>query len=58
MDTLQQIIVQETTASEKRSLAQYGSGIIPDRQVEVIYDDLTVEEKAVYDAFIELIKSK
>jgi hypothetical protein len=58
METLQQIVVQETTAPYVRSLAQYGTGIIPDRQIEVIYDDLSVEDKAVYDAFIELIKSK
>jgi hypothetical protein len=58
MENLQQIVVQETTAPYKRSLAQYGIGFIPENQIEVIYNDLTVEEKAIYDAFIDMIKTK
>lgn len=58
MDNLQQIVVQETTAPYKRALAQYGTGFIPESQVEVIYDDLTAQEKAVYDAFVNMIKTK
>lgn len=58
MDNLQQIVVQETTAPYKRALAQYGTGFIPENQVEIIYDDLTTEEKTVYDAFIDMIKTK
>lgn len=58
MNDLQQIVVQETTAPYKRALAQYGTGMIPESQVEVVYDDLTAQEKAVYDAFIDMIKSK
>ncbi len=58
MNDLQQIVVQETTAPYKRALAQYGTGMVPESQVEVVYDDLTAPEKAVYDAFIDMIKSK
>jgi hypothetical protein len=58
MENLQQIVVQETTASYKRALAQYGTGFIPETQIEVIYDNLTDEEKIIYDAFVEMIKAK
>jgi|688.fasta_scaffold1124987_2 hypothetical protein len=58
MDNLQQIVVQETTAPYKRALAQYGTGFIPETQVEVIYDDLSASEKVVYDAFVDMIKTK
>ncbi len=58
MNTLQQIVVQETTSDQKRSLAQYGEGIMPEVQKEIIYSELTTEEKAIYDAFINMIKSK
>lgn len=58
MNDLQQIVIQETTAPYKRALAQYGTGFMPETQVEVKYEDLNVTEKAVYDAFIEMIKTK
>ena len=58
MENLQQIVVQETTTEEKRALAQYGEGIMPDIQKEIIYSELNEQEKGVYDAFIEMIKSK
>lgn len=58
MENLQQIVVQETTAPYKRALAQYGKGFMPETQIEVIYDNLTDEEKIVYDAFIIMIKAK
>ena len=58
MNDLQQIVVQETTAPEKRALAQYGAGFIPETQVEIKYEDLDVTEKAVWDAFVDMIKTK
>jgi hypothetical protein len=58
MNNLQQIVVQETTAPYKRALAQYGEGIMPESQKEIIYSELTTSEKAIYDSFIEMIKSK
>ena len=58
MGPLQQIVVQETTSEDRRALAQYGEGIMPDTQKEIIYSDLTVEEKLIYDSFIEMIKTK
>lgn len=58
MENLQQIVVQETTAPYKRAIAQYGTGVMPDSQIEVLYDNLTDEEKIVYDAFVEMIKTK
>jgi len=58
MENLQQIVVQETTADEVRALAQYGSGIMPEKQVMVIYSELSDSEKAIWDAFVTMIKSK
>lgn len=58
MDNLQQIVVQETTAPFVRALAQYGTGFIPETQIEVVYDELNAQEKAIWDAFVTMIKSK
>lgn len=58
MDNLQQIVVQETTAPFVRALAQYGTGFIPETQVEVVYSDLDEQDKATWDAFVAMIKSK
>ena len=58
MENLQQIVLQETTAPFVRALAQYGTGFMPESQVEVIYSELSVEEQAIWDTFVELIKSK
>ena len=58
MENLQQIVVQETTAPYVRALAQYGEGIMPDTQVEIIYDNLTTSEKEIWDNFVIMIKSK
>ena len=58
MENLQQIVVQETTAPYVRALAQYGAEFMPASQVEVIYSDLSEADKKVWDAFVELIKSK
>lgn len=58
MDNLQQIVLQETTAPYVRALAQYGTGFIPENQVEVIYSELSTGEKAIWDAFVTMIKSK
>jgi hypothetical protein len=58
MDNLQQIVLQETTAPFVRALAQYGTGFIPETQVEVIYSELSDSDKAIWDAFVTMIKSK
>jgi hypothetical protein len=58
MENLQQIVLQETTASFVRALAQYGNDFMPESQVEIIYSELTEEEKAIWDAFVTMIKSK
>lgn len=58
MDNLQQIVLQETTAPYIRALAQYGTGFMPETQVEVIYSELSDDEKATWDAFVTMIKSK
>ena len=58
MENLQQIVLQETTSPYVRSLAQYGEGFMPEKQVEVIYSDLTEEEKLIWDSFVNMIKSK
>jgi len=58
MENLQQIVLQETTAPFVRALAQYGTDIMPSNQVEVIYSELSDEDKAIWDAFVSMIKSK
>jgi len=58
MENLQQIVLQETTAPFVRALAQYGTDLMPQSQVEVIYSELSDEEKAIWDAFVTMIKSK
>lgn len=58
MENLQQIVVQLTTAPYERALAQYGTDIMPQEQKEIIYSELSDRDKAVFDAFIEMIKSK
>jgi len=58
MENLQQIVLQETTAPFVRALAQYGTGFMPESQVEIIYSELTKEEKIIWDAFVTMIKSK
>jgi len=58
MENLQQVVVQLTTAPYERSLAQYGEGFMPEKQTEIIYSELDEQDKAVWDAFIAMIKSK
>jgi hypothetical protein len=58
MENLQQIVVQETTAPYVRALAQYGTSFMPETQIEVIYSELSEEEKVIWDSFITMIKSK
>jgi hypothetical protein len=58
MENLQQIVVQLTTAPFERALAQYGTSFIPETQVEIIYSELSIEEQAIWDAFVIMIKSK
>ena len=58
MENLQQIVVQETTSTYVRALAQYGTSIMPDSQVEVIYSELTEEEQSIWNAFVAMIKTK
>ena len=58
MENLQQIVVQLTTAHFERALAQYGTSFMPESQTEIIYSELTETDKAIWDAFIEMIKTK
>ena len=58
MEPLQQIVLQETTAPFVRALAQYGTTFIPETQIEIIYSELTDDEKEIWDAFVNMIKSK
>jgi hypothetical protein len=58
MDNLQQLVIQETTAPYKRALAQYGTGFLPDLQIEVKYEDLDAWEQAIWDSFVNMIKTK
>lgn len=58
MENLQQVVVQLTTAPYERSLAQYGEELMPKTQTEIIYSELDEQDKAVWNAFIAMIKSK
>jgi hypothetical protein len=58
MDNLQQIVVQLTTAPFERALAQYGTSFMPDTQIEIIYSELSDSEQAIWDSFVEMIKTK
>ena len=58
MEPLQQIVLQETTAPFVRALAQYGTSFMPETQIEIVYSELTTDEKAIWDAFVTMIKSK
>jgi len=58
MENLQQIVLQETSAPYVRALAQYGTAFMPEKQVEIIYSELSEEEKATWNAFVEMIKTK
>jgi len=58
MENLQQIVVQITTAPIVRALAQYGTEFIPETQVEIEYNNLTSEEKVIWDSFVDMLKSK
>ena len=58
MENLQQIVVQLTTAPFERALAQYGTEFIPETQVEIVYSELTEEEKIIWNTFVTMIKSK
>jgi hypothetical protein len=56
--TLRQIVVQESNAPEKRALAQYGSDPQEIEQNCILYNDLSKAEKAIYNAFVNMIKTK
>lgn len=58
MEDLNQVVIQLTTAPHVRALAQYGVDQMPSNQVEIIYDNLSAEEKEIFDAFIDMIKTK
>jgi len=58
MENLQQIVLQEKTAPYVRALAQYGNDYVPENQVEVIYSELTEDEKIIWDNFVNMIKNK
>lgn len=58
MDNLQQIVVQITTSPYERALAQYGTGIMPETQNEIVFSELDAQDQAVWEAFVLMIKSK
>lgn len=58
MENLQQIVVQETTAPFVRALAQYGYEDVLSEQKEIIYSELTKEEKIIWNEFVTMIKLK
>lgn len=57
MENLQQIVVQLTTAPLVRALAQYGENEVLNTQKEIIYSELTNEQRLIFDSFVEMINS-
>lgn len=57
MENLQQIVVQITTAPIVRALAQFGENDILNTQKEIVYSDLSKEQKLIFDSFVEMIKT-
>jgi hypothetical protein len=57
MENLQQIVVQISTAPIVRALAQFGENDILNNQKEIVYSDLSNEQKLIFDSFIEMIKT-
>lgn len=58
MNELQQIVIQITSSSEVRAIAQYGSNLVPDSQELVKYATLSPSEKLIWDDFVAMIHSK
>lgn len=58
MENIQQIVIQITSGPYERSLLQYGEGQIPVSQKEINHSDLTEEELAIYNNFIEMMSKK
>lgn len=55
---LKQLVVQEEALSgEKRAFAQFGD-IMNMQQISVVYADLTPQEQATWDDFVNLMISK
>ena len=57
MKTLNQIVLQITTAPFERALAQYGETYTP-TQIEIIYSELSDEEKLIWVSYVDMIKTK
>ena len=58
MENLMQIVVQETTSSEKQCVVQGGTGDIPSEQQVITYNSLSGAEKTQYDDFVTMINGK
>ena len=54
----QQIVVQLTNSPNVRAIVQYGDGFLPDSQSIINYDDLTDDQKVVWNEFINMITPK
>jgi hypothetical protein len=57
INNIMQIVVQETTADQKRVAVQSGTSLVPENTDFFNYDDLTTEQKATYDAFFTMVES-
>jgi len=58
MENLQQIVVQINNVPEIRTIVQYGTDFLPNSQKIVKYGELTIEEKMIWDNFIDLVVNK
>lgn len=56
---LKQLVVQDDSlALEKRVFVQHGPSALQLEQFVVAYEELSVSEKAIWDDFVNLLKSK
>jgi hypothetical protein len=58
MENLQQLVVQINNVPEIRTIVQYGTDFLPNSQKIVKYEELTIEEKVIWDNFIDLMVNK
>lgn len=58
MDNLQQIVVQINNTPDVRSILQYGTNFLPESQILIKYDELSEEEKKIWDNFINMLTNK
>lgn len=58
MENLQQLVIQLTTSPEVRVLLQFGTDFLPQSQTIINYEELSLDEKEIWDNFINMLKNR